>query len=97
MCYVPIIRDGAVSGKPKDGGGAGLGGASGGGGGTPGDRWGQPTKRVLIRAVALLPYIALCSSVLALGLIAGFLLASPLAPQVPLLRKLLVVKTPSRA
>ena len=33
--------------------------------------------------MAALPYIALCSSVLALGLVAGFLLASPLAPQVP--------------
>lgn len=34
-------------------------------------------------SVQALPYVALCASVLALGLVAGFILASPLAPQVP--------------
>lgn len=42
----------------------------------------MPTKRLLLRGVRALPYVALCSSVLALGLVAGFLLASPLAPKV---------------
>jgi hypothetical protein len=44
--------------------------------------WGAPTKRLLLRGARALPYVALCSSVLALGLVAGFLLASPLAPKV---------------
>ena len=33
-------------------------------------------------SVQALPYVALCASVLALGLVAGIILASPLAPQV---------------
>ena len=39
-------------------------------------------KRALAAALGALPAIALCASVLALGLIAGFLLAAPLSPQV---------------
>ncbi len=41
----------------------------------------QPMKRLLRSAVGGLPYVALCASVLALGLIAGFLLAAPLTSQ----------------
>lgn len=40
-------------------------------------------QHYLLSSVKALPYVALCASVLALGLIAGFILASPLAPQVP--------------
>ena len=40
-------------------------------------------KQLLVSSVQALPYAALCASVLALGLVAGFILASPLAPQVP--------------
>ena len=53
--------------------------------GPPLSQWAHPgfsSKRLLLRGLRALPYIALCSSVLALGLVAGFLLASPLAPQV---------------
>ena len=49
-------------------------------------RWWPQRKRspqqLLLSSVRALPYVALCASVLALGLIAGFILASPLAPQV---------------
>ncbi len=49
-------------------------------------RWWPSRKRsarqFLLSSVKALPYVALCASVLALGLIAGFILASPLAPQV---------------
>lgn len=44
-------------------------------------------KRALAAALGALPAIALCASVLALGLIAGFLLAAPLTPQVSRCRK----------
>ena len=39
-------------------------------------------KSALAAALGALPAVALCASVLALGLIAGFLLAAPLTPQV---------------
>ena len=49
-------------------------------------RWWPQRKRspqqLLLSSLRALPYVALCASVLALGLIAGFILASPLAPQV---------------
>lgn len=38
-------------------------------------------KRLLAAAVNSLTYVALCTSILALGLVAGFLLASPLSSQ----------------
>ena len=59
--------------------------------GVPQSQWaylGYCSKRLLLRGLHALPYVALCSSVLALGLVAGFLLASPLAPQV---RQLLIM------
>lgn len=42
----------------------------------------RPMKRLLAAAVNSLTYVALCTSILALGLVAGFLLASPLSSQV---------------
>jgi hypothetical protein len=39
-------------------------------------------KRMLWRIASGLPYIALCTAVLALGLVAGYLLAAPLSPKV---------------
>lgn len=42
----------------------------------------RSARQLLFSSVKALPYVALCTSVLALGLIAGFILASPLAPQV---------------
>jgi hypothetical protein len=49
-------------------------------------RWWSSRKRsarhLLVSSVQALPYVALCASVLLLGLVAGFILASPLAPQV---------------
>jgi hypothetical protein len=41
----------------------------------------KPMKRLLAAAVNSLTYVALCTSILALGLVAGFLLASPLSSQ----------------
>lgn len=55
-------------------------GTKGGGCAKP-ERWGM--KRVMLRVLRSLPYIALCTAVLALGLVAGYLLAAPLSPQVP--------------
>ncbi|CAL8463815.1 g3349 [Coccomyxa elongata] len=56
------------------------------GSGKPAQPWwrrqARPMKRALAATLGALPAIALCASVLALGLIAGFLLAAPLTPQV---------------